>query len=118
RHTRFSRDWSSDVCSSDLPERTTQLDAGLQYRAGAFEAWASVYAGRIDDYIVFDYLSGGMTGSATRARNLDADIAGGELGMDWKPRAGLKLGGALAYAWGRTGEGALPQMPPLEARLS
>src|SRR4249919_2996850 len=22
RHTRFSRDWSSDVCSSDLPERT------------------------------------------------------------------------------------------------
>src|SRR5690606_40079996 len=21
RHTRFSRDWSSDVCSSDLPER-------------------------------------------------------------------------------------------------
>src|SRR5690606_39420648 len=22
RHTRFSRDWSSDVCSSDLPRRT------------------------------------------------------------------------------------------------
>src|SRR5690606_39299295 len=21
RHTRFSRDWSSDVCSSDLPDR-------------------------------------------------------------------------------------------------
>src|SRR5690606_40013477 len=21
RHTRFSRDWSSDVCSSDLPEK-------------------------------------------------------------------------------------------------
>src|SRR5690606_39614408 len=26
RHTRFSRDWSSDVCSSDLPfQRTTEL---------------------------------------------------------------------------------------------
>src|SRR5690606_39771110 len=22
-HTRFSRDWSSDVCSSDLPDRNT-----------------------------------------------------------------------------------------------
>src|SRR5690606_24726461 len=25
RHTRFSRDWSSDVCSSDLPALTTGL---------------------------------------------------------------------------------------------
>src|SRR5690606_41169090 len=25
RHTRFSRDWSSDVCSSDLKEPNTQL---------------------------------------------------------------------------------------------
>src|SRR5690606_40112881 len=24
RHTRFSRDWSSDVCSSDLPRRPTR----------------------------------------------------------------------------------------------
>src|SRR5690606_40366859 len=24
RHTRFSRDWSSDVCSSDLPERQVE----------------------------------------------------------------------------------------------
>src|SRR6266511_5442856 len=26
RHTRFSRDWSSDVCSSDLPEATPRLN--------------------------------------------------------------------------------------------
>src|SRR5207302_5613009 len=26
RHTRFSRDWSSDVCSSDLPRRDAQRD--------------------------------------------------------------------------------------------
>src|SRR5690606_40983516 len=25
RHTRFSRDWSSDVCSSDLPKITGKL---------------------------------------------------------------------------------------------
>src|SRR5690606_40794407 len=31
RHTRFSRDWSSDVCSSDLSElkRNTIIDTGL-----------------------------------------------------------------------------------------
>ena len=104
------------------PERTTQLDAGLQFRRGDVEAWASVYAGRIDDYIVFDYMSAPMPGmsmgAVTRARNLDADIAGGELGVDWKPRDGLTLSGVLAYAWGETAEGPLPQMPPLEARLS
>lgn len=100
------------------PEHTTQLDAGLQYRRGNLEAWASAYAGRIDDYILFDYMGGGMMGSITRARNIDADIAGGELGVDWKAREGLKLSGVLAYAWGRTDEGALPQMPPLEGRLS
>src|SRR5690606_41137862 len=27
RHTRFSRDWSSDVCSSDLAEREADAEA-------------------------------------------------------------------------------------------
>ncbi len=103
------------------PERTTQLDAGLQFRSGGLEGWASVYAGRVEDYILFDYApaAGGMAmGGSTRARNLDADIAGGEFGVDWQARDWLKLSGVLAYAWGETGEGVLPQMPPLEARLS
>src|SRR5207245_5654437 len=30
RHTRCYRDWSSDVCSSDLFRRLTRLDAGLR----------------------------------------------------------------------------------------
>src|SRR5690606_40862917 len=30
RHTRFSRDWSSDVCSSDLSDITVR-DATLEY---------------------------------------------------------------------------------------
>src|SRR5690606_40215616 len=30
RHTRFSRDWSSDVCSSDLAYAINLLVAGLQ----------------------------------------------------------------------------------------
>src|SRR5690606_40893706 len=31
RHTRFSRDWSSDVCSSDLTVHTMALAALLPY---------------------------------------------------------------------------------------
>src|SRR5690606_39905718 len=30
RHTRFSRDWSSDVCSSDLPEGPYNKMIGLK----------------------------------------------------------------------------------------
>src|SRR5690606_8915931 len=35
RHTRFSRDWSSDVCSSDLDDR----DDGRQRRAETHARW-------------------------------------------------------------------------------
>src|SRR5690606_39548547 len=34
RHTRFSRDWSSDVCSSDLETHLEQLDEGLTGQTG------------------------------------------------------------------------------------
>src|SRR5215475_8054155 len=30
RHTRFSRDWSSDVCSSDLPQVLAEVAAGVR----------------------------------------------------------------------------------------
>jgi len=103
------------------PERTTQLDLGLQYRGDRVDAWISVYAGRMQDYILFDYLPA-MTGmgATTRARNTDAGIRGGEAGVEWRPGAGWKLGGSLAYAWGedRASGRPLPQMTPLEARLS
>ena len=101
------------------PETTTQLDLGLHYKRKRFEAWASAYLGRIDDYILFRYGTGTMAGM-TRALNVDADIRGGEAGIGWRPADGWKLDGSVAYAWGKqrqTGR-ALPQMPPLEARIS
>ncbi|WP_454832969.1 TonB-dependent copper receptor [Pseudoxanthomonas wuyuanensis] len=102
------------------PERTTQLDAGLQYRSPRMDAWISVYTGRMHDYILFHYMGGGAMGSTTRASNVDADIGGGEAGIEWRPAGEWKLGATLAYAWGEVdGSGdALPQMPPLETRLS
>src|SRR5690606_35357335 len=54
------------------------------------------------------------------AGNVNARIAGGELGATYKPAPRWELGATLAYAWGRNRSGgrALPQIPPLEARLS
>ncbi len=101
------------------PERTTQLDVGMQYRGAKINAWASLYIGRMQDYIAFDYYAGGM-GATTRARNLDADIHGGEAGIEWRPAEAWKLGGVIAYAWGEARDSGqpLPQMPPLEARFN
>src|SRR5690606_41102995 len=33
RHTRFSRDWSSDVCSSDLPDNVFQWNSSINVSA-------------------------------------------------------------------------------------
>ncbi|MDQ1107618.1 iron complex outermembrane receptor protein [Stenotrophomonas rhizophila] len=111
---------SINAFSAVQPEKTTQLDIGLQYRDERVNAWVSAYAGRLQDYILFTYRDGGMMGSTTQATNINARIAGAEAGAEVALGQGWKLGGTLAYAWGenRTDGGALPQMPPLEARLS
>ena len=96
------------------PEKTTQLDVGIQYRDKALQAWASAYVGQVRDYILFDY-----RGMNTQADNIDVRIMGGELGVAYNLNSNWKADATLAYAWGKNssdGE-ALPQMPPLEARL-
>ncbi|KAA5925083.1 TonB-dependent copper receptor [Achromobacter xylosoxidans] len=104
------------------PEKTTQLDLGAQYKTDTLDAWVSGYAGYVDDFILFDYGKGGMggMGATAQARNVDARIAGGELGVSYQVAPRWKLGGTLAYAWGqnRSDGRPMPQMPPLEARLS
>ena len=66
------------------PEKTTQLDFGIQYRDERVEAWASGYVGQIRDYILFDYRTGMMGMSTSQAQNIDARIMGGELGAAYK----------------------------------
>lgn len=111
---------SKNAFAGVKPERTTQLDLGLQFRSETLDGWVSAYTGRLQDYILFAYRSGGMMGSTTQATNVDARIAGAEAGLEWRPVHGWKLGSTLAYAWGenRSGNRPLPQIPPLEARLS
>ncbi|TVP89138.1 MAG: TonB-dependent copper receptor [Pseudomonadaceae bacterium] len=102
------------------PERTTQLDLGLQYQQGDVQAWVSAYAGRIDDFILFTYpAAGGMPHQNSRADNVDARIAGAELGAVYPLGEHWTLDGNLAFAWGKNRDNGrpLPQMPPLDARL-
>jgi iron complex outermembrane receptor protein len=111
---------SINAFSGVKPEQTTQLDLGLQFRSEKLDAWVSAYAGRLQDYILFQYRSGGMMGSSTQASNVDARIAGAEAGLEWRPTQAWKLGSTLAYAWGenRSENRPLPQIPPLEGRFS
>jgi iron complex outermembrane recepter protein len=111
---------SVNAFSGVAVETTTQLDFGVHYKAARIEAWASAYAGRVDDFILFTYASGGMMGTTTRAANVDARIHGAEAGVEFRPADEWKLGGTVAWAWGenRDNGGPLPQMTPLEARLT
>ncbi|MCG8295454.1 TonB-dependent copper receptor [Pseudomonas entomophila] len=101
------------------PEKTTQLDFGIQYRDERLEAWASGYVGKVRDYILFDYQRNMMGSLTSQAQNIDARIMGGELGAAYKLTENWKADATLAYAWGKNSSDgkALPQMPPLESRL-
>lgn len=109
---------SVNAFDSIKPEKTTQLDVGLQYKTEALEAWASAYVGQVRDYILFDYTPG-MMGTTSQAENIDARIMGGELGAAYKLTDHWKTDATLAYAWGKNSSdgSALPQMPPLDARF-
>ncbi|RAP59682.1 TonB-dependent copper receptor [Oleiagrimonas sp. MCCC 1A03011] len=98
------------------PERTTQLDIGLQYRDARTKAWVSGYYGAIVDFILIHYPTGMSTGAV---RNVDARIAGGEAGVTHALTKRWKVDATLAYAWGanRTEHRPLPQMPPLDLKL-
>lgn len=107
------------------PETTTQLDAGLLGKHGAFEWNVSLFAADIADFILVQ--SGyakpsGMTGtrSAIVTRNIDATTRGGEAGLAWRFAADWKLDATLAYVRGTNDTDARPlaQLPPLESRLA
>ncbi|MFV0453733.1 MAG: TonB-dependent copper receptor [Pseudomonas sp.] len=117
-HTqRFPDYWElfsggADAFEQLNPEKTTQLDFGIQYSQGPLDAWASAYVGQVRDYILFSY-------DPKYSENIDGRIMGGELGATYRLTPNWKTDASLAYAWGKNssdGE-ALPQMPPLEGRL-
>lgn len=100
------------------PEKTTQVDFGIQYSEGPIEAWASGYVGHVDDYIMFTYRPGMMMPMSS-VDNIKARIMGGELGAAYQFSSNIKGDMSLAYAYAKnTTDGrAMPQIPPIEARF-
>jgi iron complex outermembrane receptor protein len=111
---------SVNAFSALQPEQTTQLDVGLQYRTQRVAAWASAYAGRIDDFILFTYSDGGMMGFMTGVDQVDAEVRGGEAGVEFRLLSNWNAGATLAYSWAENRDtgAALPQIPPLDARFT
>jgi iron complex outermembrane receptor protein len=105
---------SGNAFATLQPEKTTQLDAGLNWKGEDWQLWGSAYVGRVQDHILFDY-----QGMRSNVRNVNARTAGVELGGSRRLNAAWTLQGTLAYSWGRnTTDGRpLPQMPPLDAKL-
>lgn len=100
---------------STQPEVTDQLDTGALWQGEDLKASASLFYGRIGDYILVDYnvkMHGGT-------RNVEARTWGGELGADYRLAPHWHLNSTLAYVrgWNDSDDRDLPQQTPLEARL-
>src|SRR5690606_41062767 len=94
RHTRFSRDWSSDVCSSDL--EIMPVAVGLDHRDGelSVHGWTQASGVRLDDalgrfptaaaFVITDISRDGMlTGPDVRS---EERRVGKEWRTCWAPR--------------------------------
>ncbi|MBF4520791.1 TonB-dependent copper receptor [Acinetobacter towneri] len=112
---------STNTFKSINTEKTLQLDFGYQHEHGAFSSWASAYAGLINDYVLTMYKPTGMMGMLqAHTRNVDATIAGAEVGIGYQFTDALQADVSAMYAWGEntTDNTPLPQISPLEGRLN
>ncbi|MDM1493640.1 TonB-dependent copper receptor [Acinetobacter indicus] len=105
------------------PEKTLQLDIGYQHEHGAFSSWASAYAGLINDFILMTYdptEQVPMMKNAADSRNVDATIAGAEVGIGYQFTDAIQADVSAMYAWGEntTDNMPLPQIAPLEGRVN
>lgn len=112
----YGPDGTTDVFDHLKPEKTTQLDAGAQYKGKRVSGWVSAYLGRINDYILFEYDPDDS--HVSQAQNVDATIMGGEMGASYQLSEQWKTDFTLNYSWGENSDEnqPLPQTPPLEAR--
>lgn len=97
-------------------EKTTQLDVGLEYKREAFRTWASLYAGKVQDFILVTY----QNGKILPAQNVNATIAGAEAGVGYQFTDHIQADVSGMYAWGEntTDNTPLPQIAPLEGRFN
>ncbi|MDD5056294.1 MAG: TonB-dependent copper receptor [Sideroxydans sp.] len=105
------------------PEKTTQLDAGLNFREGALSGSVAAFYNKITDFnLIQSNVNKGtmmMPAYVSVTRNVNATTYGAEAGTAYQLSDSWKVDGSLAYVHGNndTDGTALGQIPPLEVRL-
>src|SRR5690606_40261004 len=86
RHTRFSRDWSSDVCSSDLRLHEGAATPWPRYGRAALRSWVQrVIDAFGEDVPVFVYFNNDQEGAAPVDAAAFADLCSDVLApMPWR----------------------------------
>src|SRR5207253_8571898 len=89
RHTRWPRDWSSDVCSSDLPRRRRQAGAAAEKRCVAVSRRRHREFFRTERHAPDCVLGGDVRAGRSEERRV-----GKECGCGWLPEQEKKKGSA------------------------
>lgn len=121
----ISKETPDSVSAFDArPEKTTQLDVGLVYKAHRFHGSLSAFYNEIDDFLLIQtgvMKPAGMGGmrSATVTRNIQARSWGMEADASYALTHTWSLDLTLSSVRGdnKTDHTTLPQLPPLEMRL-
>src|SRR5690606_39361624 len=96
RHTRFSRDWSSDVCSSDLPVISAQSLPSFDNSAMdgfSLRAPQGLVAGVELDVAGTSVAGGGQAWPGADAQEVMTGAYMPEIGRGWCRERGRVLGG-------------------------
>lgn len=120
----FSKESVSTVSAfATEAEKTAQLDTGLLYRREGVRASLSLFASRVDDFILIESgvpkPAGMGTRQTTLARNVEASTYGGEAtwGIDFSDTWSLETSVSAVRGENLTDSLPLAQQPPLEGRL-
>ncbi|MBF0582651.1 MAG: TonB-dependent copper receptor [Magnetococcales bacterium] len=97
------------------PEKTTQLDLGLNWKRDGWQGSVSGFYAKVEDYILLRWFP-----APTLTRNIEATIMGGEADLAYRATDKVTLRSSLAYVRGEneTDNKPLAQQPPLEFRLA
>lgn len=104
--------WERNRLITLTPERNNQLDAGVMWHNDKVKASVSLFASRVNNFILVD--------NAVGARNIDARRFGGEAELTYQFMPNWKAGTSLAYTYGKNSTDGTPlaQTPPLEWKTS
>ncbi len=120
---RMGSDWVGNPALN--PTKNTEVDYGVNYRAGRFTLRPTVFYSLLDNYITVRMKSKvnsvpSVINTAARSfDNVDAVMRGAELTWSVAVRRSLLVSGGASYVRGtlRSG-GNLPEIPPLKSRAA